>query len=434
MRKIILIIIFSFAIVYPLLAQQNVGIGLTNPLEKLHIQGNLRIESRTIYFGPDQTLYANSGSAFYFDGAHSTVAQIVLRDAENDAYGRIYGSGDGNYFGLRDGDNQWSLINQKDIYTGFRINNSEKMRIMANGRVGIGTTAPTAKLAITADSLQRALEIRSFANGTTIIHHSNGNSYLAGENIILRTTGTNSERMRVTAAGNVGIGVTSPTERLHTAGNIRINGRTILLGPTQSIYGNNSSAIYYDANHSTVTQLILRDAEDDQYGRLYGSGDGARFGLLDGDGNWGVRLEKDAYTSFHINNSEKMRILDDGNVGIGTSTPDSKLAVNGNIRSREVLVETANWPDYVFKADYVLPTLLEEETFINDNGHLSGFDSEEEMDGTITVGDVTKKQQEKIEQMMLHLISMKKEMMEMKGEIKELKVENSELKTKLNKN
>jgi len=430
--KNILLILVALSLVFPAFGQ-NVGIGLTNPAEKLHIQGNLRLEGKTIYFGPTQTLYGNN-SAFYMDGAHATVVQLLFRDVDDTQYGRIYGSGDGAYFGLRDADNNWSLINQKDVYTGFRINNSEKMRINANGRVGINTTTPSGKLTIVSDSTDRAFEVLSSHYGNTVIHHSNGNSYLAGNNVIIRTTGTNTERMRVTSTGNVGIGVVSPTEKIHTSGNLRLNGRTIFLGATQSIYGNNSSALFYDANHSTVSQIILRDKENEQYGRLYGSGDGARFGLLDGDANWGIKLEKDLHTSFVINNSEKMRILSDGNVGIGTTSPNAKLAVNGDVRSREVLVETANWPDYVFKEDYKLPTLIEEEEFIHTNGHLSGFDSEAEMNGTIIVGDVTKRQQEQIEQMMLHLISMKKEMEDMKGEITELKSENKELKNNLNKN
>jgi len=432
MKKLLLIVL-SLSFLTPLFSQ-NVGIGLTNPAQKLHVQGNLRLEGRTVFFGPKQTLYGDNSSAFYLDGGHATIVQLILRDPDNTQYGRVSGSGGGRYFGLRDGDGNWTYLTDKDVSTSFRVDNNEKMRILANGRVGIGTSSPNAKLSVIVDTLQHGLSVLSPHFGNTYLSHVNGNSYIAGKNLIFRTTNTNTERMRVTSNGYVGVGVTNPLQRFHTLGNIRLDGRTIYLGAFQTISGNNASALYFDGNHSTVTQFILRDKENDQYGRLYGSGDGANFGLLDGDANWGIRLAKDAYTSFHIDNSEKMRILENGNVGIGTNSPNSKLAVNGNIRSREVLVETANWPDYVFKEEYKLPTLVEEEEFIATNGHLSGFDSEAEMNGTITVGDVTKKQQEKIEQMMLHLITISKEMEEMKGEIKELKVENSELKNKLNKN
>jgi len=110
-------------------------------------------------------------------------------------------------------------------------------------------------------------------------------------------------------------------------------------------------ALYYRSNNSSYTQLIMRDKENVNYGRIYGSGNGANFGLLDGDGNWSYLAAKDNYTSFRINNSEKMRIRTDGNVGIGTTTPDNKLDVNGIIRAKEIKVESG-WSDYVFYDDY----------------------------------------------------------------------------------
>jgi hypothetical protein len=54
-----------------------------------------------------------------------------------------------------------------------------------------------------------------------------------------------------------------------------------------------------------------------------------------------------------------------GKVGIGTTTPgEYELAVNGEIWSKEVKVETANWPDYVFTKNYKLPSLEEVEKHI----------------------------------------------------------------------
>lgn len=44
----------------------------------------------------------------------------------------------------------------------------------------------------------------------------------------------------------------------------------------------------------------------------------------------------------------------DGNIGIGTINPTYKLSVNGNIRSKEIVVETG-WADYVFDKAYKLP-------------------------------------------------------------------------------
>jgi len=64
----------------------------------------------------------------------------------------------------------------------------------------------------------------------------------------------------------------------------------------------------------------------------------------------------------NLNGQNRMSILgSNGNVGIGTTTPDSKLAVNGTIHAKEVKVDLIGWPDYVFSKDYTLPSLQEVE-------------------------------------------------------------------------
>jgi len=66
----------------------------------------------------------------------------------------------------------------------------------------------------------------------------------------------------------------------------------------------------------------------------------------------------------------KMTILASGFVGIGMATPREELSVNGSIRAKQIKVETANWPDYVFKPTYQLPSLTGVKTYIDQNQHL----------------------------------------------------------------
>ncbi|UZJ64226.1 hypothetical protein OKW96_17865 [Sphingobacterium sp. KU25419] len=68
--------------------------------------------------------------------------------------------------------------------------------------------------------------------------------------------------------------------------------------------------------------------------------------------------------------SPRMIINAAGNVGIGTISPQELLSVKGNIRAHQIKVETTNWPDYVFNADYNLKSLDFIEKFIQSNGHL----------------------------------------------------------------
>ena len=103
------------------------------------------------------------------------------------------------------------------------------------------------------------------------------------------------------------------------------------------------------------------------------------------------------------------RLYISGNVGIGTTTPSEKLAVNGTIRAREVKVESAPWPDYVFAKGYALPSLAAVEKSIKKNGHLPGIPSAKEVAvNGIKLGEMNAKLVEKIEELTLHLIALEK--------------------------
>jgi len=262
---------------------------------------------------------------------------------------------------------------------------------------------------------------------------------------------------------------------IYAQGNFEADGAAVGAGPT--LFGNNASALYWDSDHITHSQLVMRNRGKTQLGRLYGvdHSTGVYFGILDGDANWSIRSKKDSFTEFRINNkiissvdayglniqardntniggrltllgagthkewrvdnfvgnyrlytggSVKFRINSNGNVGIGNNiNAQNKLDVDGTIRAKEVKVE-AVWADYVFDEAYELPSLDAEKENIENNGHLLGFDSEEDMAGEVHLGDVAVKQQVKIEEMMLHLI-------EMKQEIKELQEDKASLSTEL---
>ena len=99
-----------------------------------------------------------------------------------------------------------------------------------------------------------------------------------------------------------------------------------------------------------------------------------------------------------------------GNVGIGTTNPTSKLTVAGNINSREVKVTVDAGADFVFENNYNLPSLDAVDQYIKENKHLPEIASAEEMkkDG-INLSEMNIKLLQKIEEMTLYMIEMKKE-------------------------
>ena len=123
-----------------------------------------------------------------------------------------------------------------------------------------------------------------------------------------------------------------------------------------------------------------------------------------------------------------------GKLAIGTTaTPDVLGATDlslytlyaaGGILTEEVRVRTG-WADHVFAKNYPLTGLEEVETYIEENGKLPNMPSSEEVEANgLELGDIAVKQQEKIEELFLHLIEMDKE-------LKALKQENEALKARL---
>ena len=101
-----------------------------------------------------------------------------------------------------------------------------------------------------------------------------------------------------------------------------------------------------------------------------------------------------------------------GELRVGT-TEGVKLAVTQGVISTSLRVVDASkgWPDYVFEKNYGLMPLSEVKAFIATNKHLPNTPSEAEVkkEGGFGVGSVLVNHQEKIEEIFLHLISLKEQ-------------------------
>jgi hypothetical protein len=222
------------------------------------------------------------------------------------------------------------------------------------------------------------------------------------------------------AAGNAGIGTTTPTQALtlqtgniqipHTVngdhGNIFIGGRTYLAENGMRLVGGNVNG--------TIPAGFI-DV------RTTNTNDGLRFRV---DGNTG--------------STERMRITAGGNVIIGavssmTTPAGYKLFVETGILTEKVKValkSSADWSDYVFEPGYRLQPLSAVESFIRANKHLPGIPAAATLvkEGGIDVNRMFAAQMEKIEELTLYVIELNKRLATLEAENKALKIKTSNIK------
>ena len=187
----------------------------------------------------------------------------------------------------------------------FSTNSTERMRILNNGNVGIGTSSLSAPLTVSrgvaenglvarlyayeASITDRGLEISTDSSGGRVNSEItyNAESGAATGQHVWQTDGT--ERMRIDSSGNVGIGTSSPSQLLHLSSTGAVKQR------------------YTRSANSTDISL-------------------ASNGMFNADNLAGTGF------GWYNNSSEAMRIDASGNVGIGTTTPNDSLEVsNGKI-------------------------------------------------------------------------------------------------------
>ncbi len=122
---------------------------------------------------------------------------------------------------------------------------------------------------------------------------------------------------------------------------------------------------------------------------------------------WQINGESTGFAIQGFNGAfnQPFKILNNGDVGIGTPNPGYKLDVIGTIRAREIKVDL-NGADFVFEKDYKLMPLKDLEKFVQKNKHLPEIAPAKEMEENGTnLGNLNSKFLQKIEEMTLYIIS-----------------------------
>jgi hypothetical protein len=203
--------------------------------------------------------------------------------------------------------------------------------------------------------------------------------------------------------GNVGVGTTTPAVRMHLSTIMNPGLATELL--RLEVRGNGGNEL--GGEGAAITFYTPMSPSPDLLGaQIYSFREN------------GINASPTTALRFATNNSgtllDRLVISGTGNVGIGTTDNSNwnlagstyKLAVGGSMIATSVTVKAmANWPDYVFKGGYPLPSLTDIKNYIDQNQHLPETPSAQEIakDGQ-NLGEMNRLLLKKVEELTLYAI------------------------------
>jgi hypothetical protein len=281
----------------------NVGIGTTSPTGRLNVVSASKTGGALTLEATDSTILAGDtlGTIDFYSRDPSSFATGI--------WGRIGTYATNDYGGLQ---------SQVGTFMAFSTAASaeliERLRITDAGNVGIGTTAPVSRLNVALPVDTTGITLSAAAN--THLNHiffGDPDSNIIGRigynhaDDSMRFHTNMVERLRITSAGNVGIGTTTPANLLHVKSST---------SSTVALFGDSAANNTLAVTRTTSSPAYLAISATSSTGNIIG-GPVLRLLTAGADGS---------------GDTERARIDASGNVGIGTASPGSKLDVNGELR------------------------------------------------------------------------------------------------------
>jgi len=276
------------------------------------------------------------------------------------------------------------------------IDNSSTSTPLIYGDFATNDITINGGLAIKDGTQQAGYVLTSDANGNATWQAGGGSG---GSDSDWTVSGSN---MFSGVSGNVGIGNSSPAYKLDIKRNFRIDsesnpGRHYRVESTsrQNIYATNDMVTTTGGNQEyrvgSNRSFMIANNSSQKFFWAHGGSQKVSVGTVNTPTNVG-----------------------------GADISDYKLFVSGGILTEAVRVRVG-WADYVFHEDYDLKPLNEVEEFIQEKGHLPNVPSATTVETQgLELGDITKIQQEKIEELFLHTIAQEKELKKQKEENQKL--------------